>query len=144
MELTCTCKAMKVETINACIASSLQELLAASLILANERFIPLGQFGVEEGTFGSTVTVGRRAGGRGRARGGHSLEGCGGSGGDACAMVFSKWVCSGTVSRGLENVWDCGMFGGAGNVGLLGLGGSGWLVGGVRGRCRLFWGWHGQ
>ena len=64
------------------------------------------------------------------AGGGHSLEGCGGSGGDARVMVLSKWVCSGTVSRGLEDVWDCGMFGGAGNVGLLGLGGSGWLQGG--------------
>ena len=74
-----------------------------------------------------------------RWRGAH-----GGSGSDACVMVLSKWVCSGTVSRGLENVWDCGRFGGAGNVGLLGLGGSGWLGGGVRGRCRLFWGWQGQ
>ena len=104
----------------------------------------LGQFTVEEGTFGSTVTVGRRAGSRGWALVGgvwwererFML--------DACVMVLSNWVCLGTVSRGLGNVWDCGMFGGAGNVGLLGLGGSGWLVGGVRGRCRLFWGWHGQ
>ena len=103
----------------------------------------LGPFGVEEGTFGSTVTVGRRRGARG-AGGGHSFGGCGGSGSDACVMVLSKWVCLGTVSRGLGNVWDCGMFGGAGNVGLLGLGGSGWLVDGVRGQCRLFWGWQGQ
>ena len=55
----------------------------------------LGQLGVEEGTFGSTVTVGRRAGSRGWAL----VGGCGGSGGDACVMVLSKWVCSGTVSR---------------------------------------------
>ena len=36
------------------------------------------------------------------------------------------------------------MLGGAGEVGLFGLGGTGWLSGGDRGRCRLLWGWQGQ
>ena len=58
-------------------------------------------------------------------------------------MGMFGYCIKGTGERvGLWYVWRGGL--GAGNVGLLGLGGSGWLIGGVRGRCRLFWGWHGQ
>ena len=79
------------------------------------------------------LAVRRRAGGRGWELAGKSLEGRGGDGGDACGVVSSS-------ARGWENVWDCVMLGGAGEVGLFGLGGAGWLSGGDRGRWRLVWG----
>ena len=60
------------------------------------------------------LTVRRRAGGRGWELAGKSLEGRGGDGGDACGVVSSS-------ARGWENVWDCVMLGGAGEVGLFGL-----------------------
>ena len=61
----------------------------------------LGQFGVEEGTFGSTVTVGRW--------GGHSLEGCGGSGSDALAMYVSWCYQTGYVRVLYQGDWGtCG------------------------------------
>ena len=98
----------------------------------------LGCWRLAEG--GGDISVSRREflrclrldGARG-AGGGNSLEGRGGDGGEACVVVSSS-------ARGWENVWDCVMLGGAGEVGLFGLGGAGWLSGGDRGRCRLLWG----
>ena len=87
----------------------------------------LGCWRLAEG--GGDISVSRREflrrlrldGARG-AGGGNSLEGRGGDGGEACVVVSSS-------ARGWENVWDCVMLGGAGEVGLFGLGGGGWLSG---------------